>query len=126
MTLHPSLKAVSYHDLHYQYGASNFQDTLADFIACCNHPGATKRQLQAHASNTLLPFSSLAVFHKIKFTSKLEGSSHSAEVIDAIHVQLEQTDIHGQIIPVRFDTVLVCGQCNTVHGKEGNLIIIWV
>jgi len=77
-------------------------------------------------SNTLLPFSSLSVFHKIKFISKLEGSSDSAKVIDTIHVQPEQTDIHGQIIPAQFDTVLVHGQCDTVHGKEGNLIIIWV
>jgi hypothetical protein len=76
----------------------------------------------------LLPFNSLSMFHKIKFTSKIEGNSDSSEsdVVDTIHVWPEQTDNHGQIILVQFNTVLVCGQHDTVHRKEGNLVIIQV
>lgn len=66
------------------------------------------------------------MFHKIKSVSKFEGDSDSSKVIDTIHVQPEQTDIHGQIIPVQFDMVLVCGKHDTMHGKDGNPMIFQV
>jgi hypothetical protein len=40
--------------------------------------------------------------------------------VDAIHVQPEQKDVKGQIIPVCFDTVLVNGKgLNGIQG-QGN------
>ena len=107
MTWHPSVKAVSFDDIHELYGAIQFQDALAEFIACVNYPGISRHALNARASNTLIPFRSVAVFHKVKFIS---NDAESTEIIDAIHVQPEQKDTHGHTIPPQFDTALVLTQ----------------
>jgi hypothetical protein len=98
-----------------KYGAIEFQDVLVDFIAQINHPGASAAALKALAADTLIPFRSVPVFHKIKFTSKA-----TSEVIDAVHVRLEQKDAHGRLIPSRFDTVVIQGSSQgRVHGNDG-------
>ena len=119
MALHPTVKAVSFSDIVGKYGAHYFQDALADFIARLNHPNASKRELKAHSANTLLPFRAVAVFHKIKFTSKCDSDTSASDTIDAIHVRPEQSDPRGRIIPGRFDTILVRGQQDIVNGKDG-------
>ena len=117
MALHPTVKAVLFSDIVGKYGAQYFQDALADFVAHLNHPNASKRELKAHAANTLLPFRSVAVFHKIKFTSKCNADT--SDTVDAIYVRPELHDPHGRIIPARFDTALVHGQQDIVNGKDG-------
>ena len=107
MTLHPSIKAVSFDDIHELYGAIQFQDTLAEFIACVNHPGISGHALNARAVNTLIPFHSVAVFHKVKFVS---NDVESTKIVDAIHVRPEQKDTCGRTIPPQFDTALVLTQ----------------
>jgi hypothetical protein len=47
MTLHPTVKAVSFEVLAESYGAVDFQDALADYIAQVNHPGASAATLHA-------------------------------------------------------------------------------
>jgi Plavaka transposase len=118
MTLHPSVKSVSFDVLASSYGALDFLDALADFIAHLNHPGASTSRIQSYSRNLFLSFSSVAVFHKIKFT--LRGKPN--EVVDTIHVRPEQNDVHGRIVPARFDTVLVRGKRqDSMHGKDGEL-----
>ncbi|KAI9459935.1 hypothetical protein BJY52DRAFT_1204009 [Lactarius psammicola] len=95
MTRNPSLKAVSFNDLANKYRALDFQDALADFIARINNPRASATALRALAEDTLLPFRSVPVFHKIKFVS-----TRDSEVIDTGHMR-------GRVIPSRFDTVIV-------------------
>lgn len=118
MTLHPSIKAVSFDDLARRYGAPDFQDALADFLAQVNYPGASAAVLRRRAADTHIPFRAVPVFHHIKFTE--HGNS---EIVDAVHVRPEQNDSHGRIIPSRFDTVFVQtkGQDGTeVQGNKGN------
>ncbi len=118
MTRHPSIKAVSFEALAENYGAVEFQDALADYIAQANHPGASAVILHAWASDTLIPFRSVPVFHRIKFTST--SNSDDSEIMDSVVTQLEQKDAHGHIIPLRFDTVLVRGtHHDAVHGNNG-------
>jgi hypothetical protein len=116
MAQNPSKKAVSLHDISWLYGALQFKDALADFIAAVNHPGISGRALHARAADTLLPFQSVRVYHHIKFTSE-------SEIIDAIHIRPEQKDLRGRIIPARFDTVLVqdIGQGNQCSYENFNL-----
>jgi len=112
MTQHPSIKAVSFE----LYGAVRFQDALGEFIARINYPGASGNALHARATNTLIPFCLVPVFHKVKFTS---NNVEPVEIVDVIHVQPEQKDTHGRIIPPRFDTVLVHTECQGgTHRKE--------
>ena len=115
MAQHPSVRSVKFDDLVKEYGAIDILDALADFIAKINYFGATMGVLQAHARNIVIPFSSVHVFNKIKFTSP--GSS---DIVDAIHVHAERKDPTGHIVPSRFDTVLVRGkESNCIHGING-------
>jgi Plavaka transposase len=78
----PTRKAVSFDDLAEKYGAIDFQDTLADFIAQFNHPGASAMALHTQAANTLLPFHTVSVFHKIKFSSiSSEPNSEKSDIV---------------------------------------------
>jgi len=95
MMLHPSVKSALFDVLASSYGALNFLDMLADFIAHLNHPGASTSRIQLYSRNLFLSFSSVTVFHKIKFTSRGKPN----EVINTIHVWPEQNDVHGQIVP---------------------------
>ncbi|KAH9033542.1 hypothetical protein EDB85DRAFT_1890215 [Lactarius pseudohatsudake] len=102
MTRNPSAKAVSFDQLSRKHGAIDFQDALADFVAQVNHPEASAAALRTLAADTLLPFRSVPVFYRIKFTS-----NSTSTVIDAVHVQPEQRDTHGRSVPSQFDTVIV-------------------
>jgi len=118
MTKHPTCKAVSFEDLAEQYGAVEFQDALADYIARINHPGASAATLRARASDTLIPFRTVPVFHRIKFTSTC--NSDKSEIVDSVVIRPEQNDTRGRIVPPRFDTVLVHGaHQDAIHGNNG-------
>ena len=86
-TWHSSLKAVSFIDIAQKYCAVDFQNTLTDFIAQINHPHMSATALRTLSEDTLLPFCTVPVFHKVKFIST------SSEVIDIIHIQPDQKDI---------------------------------
>jgi len=105
MARNPEKRQISFDTLARDYGALEFQDTLADFIMQLNHPGVSGAALQEHAHNTHIPFVWVPVYHKIKFTKS--GTSNNLKIIDVVNVRPEQKDSHGQIIPARFDTVLV-------------------
>jgi hypothetical protein len=117
MTLHPTVRTVSFEALAERYGAVEFQDALADYIAQVNHPGASAATLRARAADTLLPFRSVSVFHRIKFTST--GRSDDSDIVDGTIVRPEQKDACGRIVPSRFDTVLVRGKHQDIHGNNG-------
>lgn len=115
MTLHPTIKAVSFQILAQEYGAASFQDALADYITCVNNPGANVRD---KAKDTLLPFRSVPVFHKIRFVATRDRDNLNEDTVDAVHVRPEQTDSHGQIVPSRFDTVIIDNGQVRARGKK--------
>ncbi|KAF8262730.1 hypothetical protein EI94DRAFT_1742876 [Lactarius quietus] len=95
MVKHPARKAVSFDDLAYKYGATDFQDTLADFIAQTNHPTTSGAALSQLAADMLIPFRSVPVHHKIKFTNS------DNTIVDSIQIRPEQKDARHQIAQVR-------------------------
>lgn len=56
LTIHPSERQISFESLASRYGAINFQDALADFIAQHNYPGLSANAARRRAGNTLIPF----------------------------------------------------------------------
>jgi hypothetical protein len=101
------------------YGAVDFQDMLADFIASVNYPNVSAAALHTCAADTSIPFCLVPVFHKVKFTAV-----NTSEIIDSVVIRPEQTDTYGRLIPMRFDTVLVYGQqCNSIHEKKGEFLL---
>ncbi|KAH9043546.1 hypothetical protein EDB83DRAFT_2227861 [Lactarius deliciosus] len=119
MTQHPTVKAVTFDELAMDYGAVDFQDTLADFIALVNYPSASAAALRSRAADTLLPFRSVPVFHRVKFTSR--EKSEDLEIVDSVVIRPEQKDAHGRTIPERFDTVLVRGRQDVMHGNSNRI-----
>ena len=105
MTLHATLRTVSFDDLAQRYGAVDFQDALADFIAQFNNPTASTASLSTLAADTLIPFRSVPVHHRIKFTNL-----DQTEIVDSVQVRPEQKDTRGCLVPSQFDTVLVRGK----------------
>ncbi|KAI9430371.1 hypothetical protein H4582DRAFT_2063875 [Lactarius indigo] len=120
MTQHPTVKAVTFDELATSYGTIDFQDALADFIALINYPSASAAALRSRAADTLLPFRSVPVFHRVKFTSR--ENSEDFEIVDSVVIRPVQKDAHGRTVPERFDTVLVRGRQDIMHGNNGHRI----
>ena len=105
MAQKPESRQVLFDILARDYGALDFQDMLADFIAQLNYPGVSGGALRVRAHDTHIPFTRVPVYHKIKFTKI--GDFNEIEIADVVHIRPEQKDSRGRIIPARFDTVLV-------------------
>lgn len=104
LTTHPSEKGVTFDSLFNRYGATDFQDTLADFIVQHNHPELSAGVARRRANNTLLPFRRVSVFHKVKFVIR---DDPDPKTVDALHIRPEGRNQRGNTIPGRFDTALV-------------------
>jgi len=113
MALNPTIKSVTFNVLAHKYGAIEFQDTLADFLAHVNYPSASASALRQRAADLLIPFRSVPVFHNIKFTKF--GHSGESEISDTVHARPEIVDTHSHVIPARFDTVIV--QQDSLHSQ---------
>lgn len=122
MPRNPTLKSVTFQAIVSDYGANLFQDALADFIARVNYPQVSTATLRDLAHNTLIPFFTVPVFHKFKYTASRNGSG--SEVLDSVQVHPAKPDHHGRIIGARFDTVLVREGQYTTHPNKGRRILI--
>jgi hypothetical protein len=114
MTCRPSARGISLDALTSSYGATYFRDAMARFVAQWRNPQLNRMQVEREACNISMPFAYISAYHRIKFTPEDDN-----RVIDAIHVQPSRRNKRGQVIPARFDTVLVRineAEGNTVHG----------
>jgi hypothetical protein len=119
MIKHPTITTMPFDDLNEMYGACSFQDTLADYIARINYPGASGLALRKKAEDTLIPFHGVPIFHRIKFKANNNHNKSNSEVVDSMHAQPEKPNLHGKITPLRFDTILVYNRQSSAHGKKG-------
>ena len=125
MMKHPSRKAVRLEEIvsRSYYGATFFLPAFARFVVQHNNPHLTLRQVEDHARYFHLPFSSLPVYHRIKFWNP---NIFGPETLDSIHVHPRQNSgSEDVIIPARFDTALVDirrdgdGTASRGHGQRG-------
>jgi hypothetical protein len=116
MALNPT-KSATFDVLACDYGAIDFQDALADFLARLNNPEASASTARQQAENTLIPFRSVPVFHKIKFTKP--GPSEEGVISDTVHVRPEVVDSRTRNTPARFDTVIVHQDSPYDRGNKG-------
>jgi hypothetical protein len=116
----PTIKAVSFDDLARKYGAIEFQDALADFIARAIYPGASAVTLRTRAEDILIPFRAVPVFHKIRFVA---GNCDKPDTIDAVHIRPEKFDSNGHFVSARFDTILVKNGQDHVYRNKGTFLI---
>ncbi|KAH9840302.1 uncharacterized protein C8Q71DRAFT_702984, partial [Rhodofomes roseus] len=86
MTKYPSRKAVPIAELVSPdgYGATHLMPALARFLVEHNSPGLSRNEVEVQATYVRFPFTSLPVFHKVKFRN-LEY--HGKETLDSIHAR---------------------------------------
>jgi hypothetical protein len=106
------VRGVRFRDIIDKYGAVDFQDALADFVVLHNFPGLSTMVARHRADNTLIPFSTVSVFHKMRFIETTLHQTQETCTVDAAYARPEQRDKSGNVIPARFDTVLVCNGSN--------------
>jgi hypothetical protein len=121
MAQNPTIKAVSFDDLARKYGAVDFQDALADFIARVNYPNVSAAALRTRAEDTLIPFRTVPVFHKMRFVAT-SGDCDKPETGDSVHTRPEYIDTRGRIVPSRFDTVLVHNEQDRERRNKGKFV----
>ncbi|KAG1747466.1 hypothetical protein EDB19DRAFT_1894049 [Suillus lakei] len=112
LTKHPSARAVSFQCLISDYSATYFHEALTRYVAQQNHLDEllSHRRLKDLAANVLLPFHSVAVYHKIKWLSvDSQGHGDPLVTVDSVHVKPRCTGTRQQndALPARFDTALI-------------------
>ncbi|KIK34139.1 hypothetical protein CY34DRAFT_26919 [Suillus luteus UH-Slu-Lm8-n1] len=68
---HPSVKRVMFASLVDWYGTIHFQVAVARFVVQLMQPGLSARQAEEAACHINLPFQSVAVFHKVRYSTTL-------------------------------------------------------
>ncbi|KAJ7847290.1 hypothetical protein B0H13DRAFT_2406447 [Mycena leptocephala] len=109
MPKHPTRKAVKFTTLETEYGAPFFRDALSRYIVQLNDPTLTAAEIEHEAASFDVPFNSLPVFHRIKFSTSdpYANNGPTDSIVDSIHVQPSKTLKNGDPVPARFDTTLM-------------------
>ena len=125
LTKWPSRKAVDLDEIVTKYGAVFFREALRRHLVLSQNSGSqlTQNQLEHAILYKSLPFTSVAVYHKLKFTN-LVDSKHVT--LDAIYVQPERKSKKGLVIPAQFDTALVNIGLGEETGVEGEIRFILI
>ena len=109
LTKWPSVKSVDLDDIVKDYGATFFSEALRRYIIISEHTGPplTRAQLEQKVVYKDLPFTSLPVYHKLKFTSITSSGLPKFHTLDAIHVRPKKYSKRRIFFPAHFDTVLL-------------------
>ena len=116
MTKHPTAK-VMLQSVAIDYGATFFKAALSCFIVQYQHPHdvLTVVQLETAASDIMIPFQKVSVFHHIKYTKNDRYSiTEPHPIVNSVHAQPSRRDKWGNRVPGWFDMVLV----NIDNGKD--------
>ncbi|KAJ7060713.1 hypothetical protein C8F01DRAFT_988391, partial [Mycena amicta] len=126
MTKHPLVKAVRIEKLTRNYGAAAFGDVLSQFIIRHSFPDITTAQVKARAEFLSLPFNTVPVYHRIKFTTPdpYTASEVVDSIDDSVHVQPanSRSGKRGGGTPGQFDTVLVNDGTGELTGVAGGCL----
>ena len=121
LTKWPSKKAVDLDDIVASYGATFFREALRRYLVLSKHSGPplTSNQLEHAILYTNLLFTSVPVYHKLKFTTPTDSARTKHLTLDAIYVRPGRKSKKGLEIPARFDTALVNVGSGGETGVEG-------
>ncbi|KAI0076043.1 hypothetical protein K474DRAFT_1598667, partial [Panus rudis PR-1116 ss-1] len=120
MTKRPSLLAVPITQLEQEYHAADFRGALCRFIVQHNNPTASNLAILQEARDFVLPFTRLPVYHRARFwRADFPHYQNSLDSYDVIHVRPKRKNYRGDILPPRFDTVLVNIGNGEIVGTNG-------
>ena len=109
LTKWPSRKAVDLDEIVTKYGAVFFREALRRYLVLSKHSGPelNRNQLERAILYTNLSFTSVPVYHKLKFTTPADLDRIKHLTLDAIYIRPERQSKKGLTIPGRFDTALM-------------------
>ena len=121
LTKWPSRRAVDFDEIVTKYGAVFFREALRQYLVLSKHPGPelNRNQLEHAILYMELPFTSVPVYHKLKFTTPVDSARTKHLTLDAIYVRPMRKSKKGLAIPARFDTALVNVGLGKETGMEG-------
>ena len=123
LTKWPTARAVDLDDIVSKYGAKFFREALRRYIVLAQHSGSqlTRSQLEHQILYVNIPFTTVPVYHRLKFTAPGDTTLAKRVTLDSIHVQPERRTKKGSKILSRFDTVLLnigSSEKTGVHGMS--------
>ena len=121
ITKWPSVRAVDLVNVVKNYGAKFFREALLRHLVLSQHTGTplTKNQLEHQILYMDLPFTSVPVYHRLKFTVAMDPGQSKFTTLDAIHARPERRSRRKALIGARFDTALLSVEPN--GGSETGL-----
>jgi len=121
LTKWPSRRAVDLDEIVTKYGAVFFREALRRHIVLSKHSGPelNRNQLERAILYADLPFTSVPVYHKLKFTTPVDSARTKRLTLDAIYIRPARQSKKGLDIPARFDTALVNVGLGGETGVEG-------
>ena len=122
LTKWPSARAVNFDDIISRYGAKFFREALRRYIVVTHSdPSLTKSQLEHRILYVNLPFATVPVYHRLKFTAPGDSALAKRITLDSIHARPERQTKKGTKIPARFDTALLNVDLGGETGMQGML-----
>ena len=123
MAKHPTHQGVPIEVICTKYGAMQFIPALSCFIAQYQHPEYSKAQVEAASTSIHIPFLKISVFHRLKFISYNVYSLNPLDklVVDSIHTDPMHFNKYRNVVPGRFDTVVVQVKDSQDGGTSLNL-----
>jgi hypothetical protein len=99
-----SAYGVAFDEIRSRYKAFDFVGALSRYVIHMQHPELSRRDVDQLVHGLHIPFSSVPVFHRIKFvTQDLFSIDPSADiVVDSVHCEPSQSALPG-----RFDTAII-------------------
>ncbi|KAJ8084846.1 hypothetical protein PM082_003623 [Marasmius tenuissimus] len=121
MAIHPSAKGVKFSCLISDYGAAYFKEALQRYVLSVRDPGLSYRALEQQAPYVNIPFSRVAIWTRVKWTSPdmYSSTENGTIIVDSAHVSAARRGKHGHEVPGRFDTVLVDVNKGETSGLRG-------
>ncbi|KZV61414.1 hypothetical protein PENSPDRAFT_693426 [Peniophora sp. CONT] len=106
----PTIESISIAKAQQVYGADNLQRKLTEFIVRTKYPTFTEHQVQQVASTTILPFTTISTFHRLKFwhPDALERAGDLVqELPDSIVARPAYRDRQKRRVQGAFNTALI-------------------
>lgn len=122
----PSAKAVNLDDVVNDYQATFFREALRRHIVLSTwHSGSqlTRPLLEELILYSELPFTTVPVYHKLKYIALTESSQNQYVTLDAIHARPARRSKKGINVPSRFDTVLLDVGSGTETGVQSTFYL---
>lgn len=127
MTHGPSAKHVTFQDLGQRYGAVDFQICLARFVILHHFPHIPRPRREQLATSMTFAFGAVAVYHKAQFWDcDFPRYRHASSEYDVVVATPSRRDKHNNVIPGRFDTVLVNDGTGRSVGVDGAYMYIFM